>query len=129
MILNAENPDRIAAIPKNTKLTPIRIDTNPVLKIGKIIKINPKIMDNIPADLLASIFFPPYFIMSTFSSERFNKSKSDLIHIIFIYIILYKDIKIIPYLKKPIKYIIQDSEMLIQCKNRYNHHQLHYECI
>ncbi len=77
MILNAENPDNITAIPKNTKLTPIRIDTNPVLKIGKIIKINPKIMDNIPADLLASIFFPPYFVMLTFSSELPNNSKSN----------------------------------------------------
>jgi len=66
IILNAENPDSIAAIPKNTKLTPIRTDINPVLKIGKIIKINPKIIDNIPADLLASMFFLHIFVMLTF---------------------------------------------------------------
>ena len=36
--LNAENPASIDAIPRNSKLTPIRIDTNPELKIGKIIK-------------------------------------------------------------------------------------------
>ena len=57
--LNAENPDNKDAIPKNTKLTPISMDTNPVLIIGKIIKINPKIMDNIPAILFCSMFFPP----------------------------------------------------------------------
>ena len=59
--LNAENPASIDAIPRNSKLTPIRIDTNPELKIGKIIKINPKIIDNIPDILLGSIFFPPNF--------------------------------------------------------------------
>ena len=48
MILTAENPDSINAIPKNTKLNPIRTDRNAVLKIGQIIKINPKIIDNIP---------------------------------------------------------------------------------
>lgn len=57
--LNAENPDNKDAIPKNTKLTPISMETNPVLIIGKIIKINPKIMDNIPAILFCSMFFPP----------------------------------------------------------------------
>lgn len=58
MIFNAENSVSIAAIPKNTKLTPIMMDTTLELKIGKIIKINPKIIDNIPDVLLASIFFP-----------------------------------------------------------------------
>ncbi len=48
MMLGAENPASIAAIPKNTKLIPIMIDTTPELKIGQIIKINPKIIDNIP---------------------------------------------------------------------------------
>ncbi len=66
IILNAENPARIDAIPRNSKLTPIRMDTNPELKIGKIIKINPKIIDSIPDALLASIFFPPNFFMLTF---------------------------------------------------------------
>ena len=48
IILTAENPDIIKAIPKNTKLNPIITDRNAVLKIGQIIKINPKIIDNIP---------------------------------------------------------------------------------
>ena len=39
IILTAENPDNINAIPKNTKLNPIRTDKNAVLKIGQIIKI------------------------------------------------------------------------------------------
>ena len=46
MILNAENPASIDAIPKNSKLNPIRMDTTPELKIGQIIKINPNIIDN-----------------------------------------------------------------------------------
>lgn len=48
IIFNAENSVSIDAIPKNNKLIPIKMDTNPELKIGKIIKINPKIIDNIP---------------------------------------------------------------------------------
>ena len=48
IILNPENPASIAAIPKNIKLIPIIMDTVPALNNGKIIKINPKIMDNIP---------------------------------------------------------------------------------
>lgn len=64
-IFIAENPPSIDAIPKNTKLTPIRTDTSPELKIGKIIKINPKIIDNIPDVLLASIFFLLIFVMLT----------------------------------------------------------------
>ena len=48
MMLNAENPASIATIPKNTKLTPIMMDTTPELNIGQIIKINPKITDKIP---------------------------------------------------------------------------------
>lgn len=48
MMLNAENPASIDAIPKNSKLNPIRMDTTPELKIGQIIKINPNIIDNIP---------------------------------------------------------------------------------
>ena len=42
MILTAEKLINIDAIPKTTKLTPIMMDTNPGLRIGKIIKINPK---------------------------------------------------------------------------------------
>ena len=48
MTLGAENPPIIDAIPKKSKLTPIIMDTNSELRIGKIIKINPKIIDNIP---------------------------------------------------------------------------------
>lgn len=47
-ILVAVNPASINAIPKNTKLTPIKMDATPELKMGNIIKINPKITDNIP---------------------------------------------------------------------------------
>ncbi len=50
--------------PKNNKLSPITIDVKLELKIGKIIKINPKIIDIIPAILFVSIFFPPYFLNS-----------------------------------------------------------------
>ena len=48
MILNAVNPDTINAIPKNTKLNPMNMDKVAVLSTGQIIKINPKIIDNIP---------------------------------------------------------------------------------
>ena len=65
IILSAENSVRIDAIPKNSKLTPIMIDTNPELTKGKIMKINPKIMDNIPDTLLGSMFFPPKFLLLT----------------------------------------------------------------
>ena len=58
-IFAALNPDSIEAIPKNTKLNPITMDKNAVLKIGQIIKINPKIIDNNPDILFDSIFFPP----------------------------------------------------------------------
>ena len=47
-IFIALNPDSIEAIPKNTKLSPIRMDRNAVLKIGQIIKINPKSIDKTP---------------------------------------------------------------------------------
>ena len=57
--LNAENPENSDAIPKNTKLSPIMMDTNPVLIIGKIMKINPNIIDNIPAILFDSMLSPP----------------------------------------------------------------------
>ena len=63
--LNAENPDNKDAIPKNTKLTPISMETNPVLITGKIIKINPKIMDNI-----VPCFFLLKIVLLTFSSEK-----------------------------------------------------------
>ena len=66
MIFNAENSVSIEAIPKNTKLTPIMMDITPELKIGKIIKINPKIIDNIPDVLLASIFFSSKFCFTHF---------------------------------------------------------------
>ena len=51
------NPASINAIPKKIRLIPMKIETNAVLKIGQIIKINPKIMDNIPDILVGSIFF------------------------------------------------------------------------
>lgn len=73
MIFNAENSVSIDAIPKNNKLTPIMIDTNPELRIGKIIKINPKIIDIIPDDLLASMFFPPNFCYAHITVILFKK--------------------------------------------------------
>jgi len=66
IMLKAENSVSIDAIPKNSKLTPIMTDTNPELRIGKIMKINPKIMDSIPDTLLGSMFFPPNFLCSLF---------------------------------------------------------------
>ena len=48
IILNAVNPLNINTIPRNTKLNPIRTVNATELKIGQIIKINPKIMANIP---------------------------------------------------------------------------------
>ncbi len=56
-ILTAVNPVSINIIPKNTKLIPMRMDNAAVLKIGKIMKINPKITDNIPDILFDSMFF------------------------------------------------------------------------
>ena len=61
MILNAVNPDTINAIPKNTKLNPMNMDNVAVLSTGQIIKINPKIIDNIPASLFGSMFFSSNF--------------------------------------------------------------------
>ena len=61
IVLNAVNPDTINAIPKNTKLNPINMDKVTVLSIGQIIKINPKIIDNIPASLFGSMFFSSNF--------------------------------------------------------------------
>ena len=57
IILLAVNPANSTAIPKNIKLIPIMMDTTPELKNGKIIKINPKITDNIPDILFGSIVF------------------------------------------------------------------------
>lgn len=61
MILNAVNPDTTNAIPKNTKLNPMNMDNVAVLSTGQIIKINPKIIDNIPASLFGSMFFLQIF--------------------------------------------------------------------
>ena len=66
IILNAVNPAKINIIPKNIKLTPMRRDNAAVPNIGKIIKINPKIRDNIPDILFDSIFFPPNFVIFRF---------------------------------------------------------------
>ena len=59
IMLNAVNPLSINAKPKNIKLIPMKTVNAAELNIGKIIKINPKIMDNIPEALFASMFFPP----------------------------------------------------------------------
>lgn len=61
MILDAVNPDTTNAIPKNTKLNPMNMDNVAVLSTGQIIKINPKIIDNIPASLFGSMFFLQIF--------------------------------------------------------------------
>lgn len=49
------NPINKAEIPKNNKLNPTITEINPAENIGNIIKINPKIIDNIPTPLLKSI--------------------------------------------------------------------------
>jgi len=79
MILLAVNPANTNAIPKNNKLIPIIMDTTPELKIGKIININPKIMDNIPDILFASLFFPPNFVMFTFPVKNIKIQKSSML--------------------------------------------------
>ena len=79
MMFNAENPIAIEAIPNITRLTPIRMDTVPALMTGKIIKINPKIIDNIPDALLASIVFPPKICFIHFSSENYLSLKSNML--------------------------------------------------
>ena len=58
-ILDAVNPVNINAIPRKIKLIPMKRDNAAVVKTGQIIKINPKIMDNIPDTLFVSIYFPP----------------------------------------------------------------------
>ena len=66
-ILDAVNPASINAIPRKIKLIPMKRDNAAVVKTGQIIKINPKIMDNIPDTLFVSIYFPPnnlYFKLS-----------------------------------------------------------------
>ena len=45
-------PMNIAEIPKNSKLNPTITEINPAENIGKIMKIKPRIMLNIPAPLL-----------------------------------------------------------------------------
>ena len=79
MIFGVEKVIIKDAIPKNIKLNPIKTDTNPVLKIGKIIKITPKIMDNIPDILFISMIFSSRFCYAHFSSEN---SKSNMLFIL-----------------------------------------------
>lgn len=59
IIFRAVNPARINTIPNSIKLIPKRMDTVIVPEIGKIIKINPKIIASIPDILFDSIIFPP----------------------------------------------------------------------
>ena len=66
MMFAAEKLISIDVIPRNSKLNPIIMDTTAELKTGQIIKINPKIIDNIPDTLFNSIFFPPNFVIFTF---------------------------------------------------------------
>ena len=47
-IFHSENPLITEAKPKNNKLNPTIMDIVSALKIGKIIKINPSIMNKIP---------------------------------------------------------------------------------
>lgn len=85
MILNAENSVNITAIPKNIKLNPIRMVSAAVLKIGKIIKINPKIMDNIPPILFGSIFFSSKILLfPLFQGENIKNSKATSFYIKYI---------------------------------------------
>ena len=52
-------------------------DNAAVPNIGKIIKINPKIMDNIPDILFGSMFFfLQILLFSAFSTEKYKNSKS-----------------------------------------------------
>ena len=82
IILKAENPDIINAIPKTTKLAPIRIDNAAELKIGKIIKNNPKIMDNIPDILFGSMFFSSINLLnSLFKVKNIKIQKAICFHI------------------------------------------------
>ena len=53
------HPINAAEIPKKSKLKPTITETNSDENIGNNMKINPKIIDNIPAPLLMFIFSPP----------------------------------------------------------------------
>ena len=87
MIFCATNPFSIAIIPKNTKLTPIITDAVPALITGKIMKNNPKTMDNIPAILLDSIFFSSKLCYAHFPSEAFiyNLKATTLLYLLVIF--------------------------------------------
>ena len=54
-------PINAAEIPKKSKLNPTIIETKPAENIGKIININPKMTDNIPALFSISIAFTSIF--------------------------------------------------------------------
>ncbi len=53
-------PINVTEIPKNNKLKPTIREISPAENMGNIIKINPKIMDSIPAILLTSMCLPPF---------------------------------------------------------------------
>ena len=88
---SASSPLNINVIPKTNKLSPRVKDTAAVLKIGKIIKINPKIMDIIPYILLDSMFFLQNFVFFFyFSSVKLINSKAMSFSYIIIFFILFE---------------------------------------
>ncbi len=70
-----ENPLTMQAKPKNNKLNPTMMDTDSALKTGKIIKINPNMINKIPKIFSKSIFFLQ-FTMLTFLKCKSYKFKS-----------------------------------------------------
>ena len=89
MMFAAEKLISIDVIPRNSKLNPIIMDTTAELKTGQIIKINPKIIDNIPDTLFNSIFFPPNFVIFTFQVKNIKIQKALCFYIINYLLILF----------------------------------------
>ncbi len=75
-------PMNAVEIPKNSKLMPTISETNPDENIGKIININPNMMDRIPAVLLMPIVSPPFCKLIIYMMKILFKNMSDFEEII-----------------------------------------------
>ena len=80
-MLNAENPLSINAIPRNTKLNPIRTVNAIELNIGQMMKINPKITATIPAAWFCSMFFSSQILFCSLFQMNLRIKKQYAFHI------------------------------------------------